>query len=175
MDMELFSGLDAPTGQPETLSKKGFAEHLGLSAGRITQLIALGMPEEPSGRINVVKAERWYRANVDANRQRATPAGDRRPFASPRAEFDAIRAERARLALDRERGELVDRHAVGRAMFDRARGERDAWIGWTSRASAELAGSLGVDPGAAFAILDRLVRDQLAALAARPLEDFANG
>lgn len=168
--MNLLDGMDAQELQPETLSKKGFAEHLGITPGRVSQLIAQGLPVEPNGRVNVDKATGWYRRNVDPNRRQAS-AGDRLPVSS-RGEYDRIRAERARLALDRESGALVDRAAVERAVFDRARGERDAWIGWSSRAAAAVAGELGVDPGAAFAVLDRLVRDQLGALAARPMAEF---
>lgn len=168
--MDLLDGMDAERLQPETLSKKGFAEHLGITPGRVSQLIAQGLPVEPNGRVNIVKATSWYRRNVDPNRRQAT-AGDRLPI-SGRGDYDRIRAERARLALDRESGALVDRAAVEKAVFDRARGERDAWIGWSSRAAAALASELGCDPGAAFAVLDRLVRDQLASLAARPMEDF---
>lgn len=168
--MDLLDDIDAQQLQPETLSKKGFAAHLGLSPGRVSQLVAQGLPVEPNGRINVERATGWYRRNVDANRRQAS-AGDRLPV-SGRGDYDRIRAERARLALERERGALVDRAAVERAVFDRARGERDAWIGWSSRAAATLAADLGCDPGAAFAVLDRLVRDQLASLAARPMEDF---
>ena len=168
--MNLLDGMDAQELQPETLSKKGFAEHLGITPGRVSQLIAQGLPVEPNGRVNVDKATGWYRRNVDPNRRQAS-AGDRLPGSS-RGEYDRIRAERARLALDRESGALVDRAAVERAVFDRARGERDSWIGWSSRAAATLAGELGIEPGDAFAVLDRLVRDQLAALASRPLSEF---
>lgn len=170
--MDLLDDMETQELQPETLSKKGFAAHLGLSPGRVSQLVAQGLPVEPNGRISVERATGWYRRNVDPNRRQAsTGAGDRLP-ASGRGDYDRIRAERARLALERERGALVDRAAVERAVFDRARGERDSWIGWSSRAAAALSSELGVDPGAAFAVLDRLVRDQLASLAARPMEDF---
>ena len=119
--MNLLDGMDAQELQPETLSKKGFAEHLGITPGRVSQLIAQGLPVEPNGRVNVDRATGWYRRNVDPNRRQAS-AGDRLPGSS-RGEYDRIRAERARLALDRESGALVDRAAVERAVFDRARGE----------------------------------------------------
>lgn len=169
---DLLEGMNAQELQPETLSKKGFAAHLGLSPGRVSQLIAQGLPVEPSGRIHVERATGWYRRNVDPNRARSSSGGEDRRSLSGRGDYDRIRAERAQLALDRERGALVDRVAVERAVFDRARGERDAWIGWSSRAAATLAAETEADPGEAFAILDRLVREQLAALAERPMEEF---
>ena len=169
--VDLLDGMDAQELQPETLSKKGFAAHLGLSPGRVSQLIAQGLPVEPSGRIHIERATGWYRRNVDPNRARSAGGDERRPL-SGRGDYDRIRAERAQLALDRERGLLIDRAAVERAVFDRARGERDAWIGWASRAAAALAAETEADPGKAFAILDRLIREQLAALAERPMEEF---
>ena len=168
---DLLEGLNAQELQPETLSKKGFAAHLGLSPGRVSQLIAQGLPVEPTGRIHIERATGWYRRNVDPNRARSSSADERRPL-SGRGDYDRIRAERAQLALDRERGDMVDRAAVEQAVFDRARGERDAWIGWSSRAAAALAAETEADPGKAFAILDRLVREQLAALAERPMKEF---
>lgn len=169
---DLLEGMDAHGLQPETLSKKGFAAHLGLSPGRVSQLIAQGLPVEPSGRIHVEKATGWYRRNVDPNRARSSSGGDERRPLTARGDYDRIRAERGQLALDRERGSLVNRAAVERAVFDRARGERDAWIGWASRAAAVLAAETEVDPGEAFSILDRLVREQLSTLSERPMEDF---
>ena len=76
--MNLLDGIDAQELQPETLSKKGFAEHLGITPGRVSQLIAQGLPVEPSGRDNIETAPGWYRRNVDPNRRQATTGGDDR-------------------------------------------------------------------------------------------------
>lgn len=154
-----------------TLSKKGFAELIGLSPGRVSQLIEQGLPVEANGRIDPVQGRRWYLANTDPGRRRAGRAED--AARSPRAELDRIRAERAALQLARERSELVDRGIAERAVFARARAERDAWIGWASRASAQIAAETEAEPAALFAALDRLVREQLETLARLTIDELA--
>ncbi len=58
-------------GPPKTLSKTGFAEHVGVTPGRVSQMITSGLPVEPSGRIRVANGLGWMDANIDANRRRA--------------------------------------------------------------------------------------------------------
>ena len=89
-------------------------------------------------------------------------------FAGGHAEAATRREQRE---LDRARGlvpfavklegELVNRQEVERAVYGRARFERDAWTGWASRAAVAVAAEAGGDPGRTFAALDRLVREHL--------------
>lgn len=171
-DVPLFGedeGNDFPP--PATLSKKAFGEALGLSPARVTQLVEKGLPVEPNGRIHLGRGRAWYVANVDPNRRRG--GGIEAPARGARAELERTRADREALKLAQERGQLVDREAVERQTFARARAERDAWLGWVGRASSELAAETGADGGALFAALDRLVREQLAGYADSALEDLA--
>jgi len=155
-----------------SLSKRAFGEALGLSPGRVSQLIAAGLPVEPNNRIDLERGRRWYESNVDPNRRRGGRAEEAMPRGD-RARLDRIRADRADLQLAVERGELVDRAETERQTFARARAERDAWLGWVSRAAAIVAGETGADPAATFAVLDRLTREHLASLAETALEDIA--
>lgn len=157
---------------PATLPKKAFGEALGLSPARVTQLIEKGLPVEPSGRIHLGRGRAWYEANVDPNRRRGAGGQALAPLRGARAELERSRADREALKLAQERGQLVDREGVERETFTRARAERDAWLGWVGRASSALAADLGAEPAATYATLDRLVREQLAGLAATPLEDL---
>jgi predicted transcriptional regulator len=156
---------------PETVSKRAFADLLGVTQGRVSQLIKAGLPVEPNGRIHVAKGRAWVRDNVDANRRRASLGEDDDIRAvTPRLTRDAAEAEIATLKAARLAGNLIDRKATLRAIETRARQERDAWIGWTNRAAPELARIPAGDLATIAAALDRLVRDQLAALAAMPLD-----
>lgn len=160
-------------GRPaETLSKKGFAEAIGVSAGRVSQMIAGGLPVEPNGRIHVARGKAWVASNVDPNRRRASldaPSPSLAPV-SHRAVRDAAEAEIARLKAERMGRALIDRAATLRTIESRARFERDAWIGWVNRAAPEVAATTGADLAAVVAVLDRLVRSQLVTLADMPLE-----
>ncbi|MEP9348805.1 hypothetical protein [Xanthobacter sp. KR7-225] len=170
---DLFGGGGKP---PETMSKKGFAELIGVSPGRVSQLIAAGLPVEPNGRINIERGRAWVAANVDPNRRRASLDEDRRPAPlSPRAAKEESEAEIARLKAERMGGQLIDRRATLRTVETRARAERDAWIGWVHRAAPDLARLTGADLAAVVPLLDRLVREQLSRLADLPLGDIDHG
>lgn len=164
-------------GRPaETLSKKGFAELIGVSPGRVSQLIASGLPVEPNGRIHVGRGKAWVAENVDPNRRRASlDAPTLSPaLLSPRALRDASEAEIARLKAERMGGALIDKAAALRTIESRARAERDAWIGWVNRAAPEIANATGAELAAIVAALDRLVREQLVTLASLPIGELAH-
>ncbi|TCT08304.1 hypothetical protein [Aquabacter spiritensis] len=161
----------------ETISKKGFSELLGVSPGRVSQLIASGLPVEPNGRVHIERGKAWVKANIDPTRRRSGGVASLPLFdgCSPRAIRDASEAEIARLKAERLGGHLIDRSATLRAVESRARAERDAWIGWVNRAAPELAAATGTDLAAVVATLDRLVRDHLLMLASLPLGDIEHG
>ncbi|MDQ0512715.1 hypothetical protein [Ancylobacter amanitiformis] len=167
---------DASAHPLETLSKKGFAEAIGVSPGRVSQLIASGLPVEPNGRIHVARGKAWVAENVDPNRRRASL--DTLPLApallSPRAVRDTAEAEIARMKAERMGRALIDRAATLRTIETRARVERDAWIGWVNRAAPEIAAAAGADLAVVVGALDRLVRAQLASLANLPIGDIAH-
>lgn len=160
--------------EQNTITKAEFARRQGLARSRVSQLVALGMPVTPDGRVIEAAAARWMRDNLDAHRRQARkttlPDGQGGRVTDLRArklqrEGDILDMEARRLA-----GELVDRGEAERAAFSRARFERDAWTGWPARAAQALAAEAGGDPVATLAVLDRLVREHLAELAATPME-----
>ena len=163
----------APIAEPSqrTATKAKFAEILGVSKGRVSQLIKDGLPVEASGRVDIEQGKAWYSENCSPSRRKAMPP---RQTMTPKGELEMIKAERAKLDLEREKGNLIDRFAAEQVIFERARGERDAWIGWASRASILIASELESDPGETFSILDRLVRDHLVELAETPVKELSN-
>lgn len=151
----------------DTLSKRGFGELIGVSPGRVSQMIADGLPVEPNGRIAIAKGKAWVAANVDQNRRRARVDGGL--FDGAKREREAAEARIANFKADRLADRLIDRDATLRTIATRARVERDAWIGWVNRAAPELARLANADVALIVSALDRLVREQLATLAATPL------
>lgn len=162
-----------------TLSKKGFAEALGVTQGRISQLIKSGLPVEPNGRIHVARGRDWFEKNVDPNRRRTPspvnpaingPVLAIGGFPSPRAAREYSEAEMAALKASKLAQRHLDRKATLRVVEARARAERDALIGWVNRVAPAIAAGTGADLSAVTAILDREVRDHLLTLAAMTLE-----
>ena len=52
--------------------KQAFASRMGLSPGRLSQLIAGGMPTRADNRVDVFQAAAWIRDNTDLKNGRAT-------------------------------------------------------------------------------------------------------
>ena len=73
------------------------------------------------------------------------------------------------LELRKRSGEVIDKGEVERAVFARARQDRDTWLAFSSRAASALAVE-GIDPARSFPTLDRLVRETLGEIAATPLK-----
>jgi phage terminase Nu1 subunit (DNA packaging protein) len=158
----------ADAAEPKEVSKSGMAEILGVVPGRITQLIGMGLPVLPSGRIEVAAGRAWYEANINPDRRKHRPDG----HLSAAEELKRIRVQQARLDLQRAQGALIDRKAAETVIFARARAERDAHLAFVARISPALAQRLEIDPAKLFAELDREMRDHLAKLAETPIEEL---
>uniref|UniRef100_A0A0S4WMU9 Bacteriophage-related protein n=1 Tax=Ralstonia solanacearum TaxID=305 RepID=A0A0S4WMU9_RALSL len=65
------------------------------------------------------------------------------------------------MRLARLKGELVDRSQAIAHVFKLARAERDAWLNWPTRVSAQMAATLGVDPHKMHVALESAVREHL--------------
>lgn len=166
--MTLFEKLDQQT--PKEMTKSAFAARLGVSAGRVSQMVKTGLPVLDNGRVPVDAADAWYRANI---RQKA---GEAQHSASVLSRVKQEREEAQRdllqLELAKRRGELIDRREVELALHDRARGERDAHTAWVSRVAPIIAAELGVDLARLYASLDRELREHLQELSDTPLSEL---
>lgn len=86
-------------------------------------------------------------------------------FTVARTRKEIYQAKLLELKVAEAEGRLVDREKATVAVFDLARRERDAWLGWPARVGAILAGEMDVDPHRMEQALGRLVRDHMAELA----------
>jgi hypothetical protein len=74
---------------------------------------------------------------------------------------EVVKAQTNKVRLAQLKGELVDRAQAVAHVFKLARAERDAWLNWPARISAQMAAGLGVEPHALHVALDAAVREQL--------------
>ncbi|MEY4756028.1 MAG: hypothetical protein RJA34_926 [Pseudomonadota bacterium] len=74
---------------------------------------------------------------------------------------EVVKAQTNKVRLARLKGELVDRSQAVAHVFKLARAERDAWLNWPARISAQMAAGLNVDPHVLHVTLDAAVRQQL--------------
>jgi len=107
---------DGDTNEPRFLRKGAFAKFIGVSAGRVSQMIAAGLPVQPDGRIDVKVGKLWVNGNVSPVRSAAQARGGEQcdlPFpAQPSANQERLRllreqADHAALKNAALRRELV--------------------------------------------------------------------
>ena len=83
---------------------------------------------------------------------------------------EGIKAQTARVRLQRIKGDLVDRNRAVAAVFDLARRVRDSWLKLPPRVAANMAADLGVEAHRMELVLDRVLRVHLAEMAEEKLE-----
>ncbi|WIY52450.1 elements of external origin [Devosia sp. YIM 151766] len=86
-------------------------------------------------------------------------------FVRARMANEVLKAQTARVRLQKMKGELVDRSKATAAVFDLARRERDAWLNWPPRIAANMAAELGIEAHAMEQVLDKYLRQHLSELA----------
>lgn len=149
----------------ETATHAEFAELIGVSRQRVTAMVAKGLPTVRGGRIPVEDARKWYRSEVGRRRRNRTKGqAEQSERESHRDRLDRLKADLAQVELDQKRDLLVEKAGIEKALFARARAERDAHVAFPARISSALAAELGVDSARLFAALDREMRAHLAQL-----------
>jgi hypothetical protein len=91
-------------------------------------------------------------------------------FLRARMANEVLKAQTARVRLQKMKDELVDRASATAMVFDLARRERDAWLNWPSRVAANMAAELDVDPHMTEQVLDKYLRQHLADMAEIEIE-----
>ena len=162
---------EAPEQIPSAVPKGFFAQLVGITPGRVSQLIAQGLPVRLDGKIDVEAGREWLEANVNRRASAADPIAAARvsELAEARLARERAQSELLQHKAAKEAGRLVDRATVERSAFERARAERDAHLDFAARVAPRIAAELNVDPRAIFAILDREIREHLNRLADTPL------
>ena len=74
---------------------------------------------------------------------------------------EVVKAQTNKVRLARLKGDLVDRSQAIAHVFRLARTERDAWLNWPARISAQMAANLEVDAHALHVALETAVREHL--------------
>ena len=169
------------------LSIRAYARHRGVSDTAVHKAIRAGrITPEPDGTIDADRADREWARNSEEPRSGtrkpavkvAVPQSDEPaavPTAGPapsgtsggtsllqaRTVNEVVKAQTNKVRLARLKGELVDRPQAIAHVFKLARTERDAWLNWPARVSAQLAARLGADPHAVHVALENAVREHL--------------
>lgn len=166
------------------ISIRAYARHRGLSDAAVRKAIKAGrITPEPDGTIDPKKADAQWGRQTDPAQQRPKPPEKSVPleavnavretvgdaplpssgttFLQARTANEVLKAQANKVRLARLKGELVDRAKAIAHVFKLARAERDAWMNWPSRISAQLAAELQIDPHTLHVLLEREVRRHL--------------
>ena len=166
------------------LSIRAYARHRGVTDTAVHKAIRAGRitPEE-DGSIDAAKADsEWVRnsapprTGTQARAPRASvpepsdtvrdagtaalPAGGA-SLLQARTVNEVVKAQTNKVRLARLKGELVDRNQAIAHVFKLARTERDAWLNWPARISAQMAAELGCDAHQVHVLIEREVRRHL--------------
>ena len=165
------------------ISIRAYARHRGVSDAAVRKAIAAGrITPEADGTIDAERIDREWARNSDAPRsgtatravkvavqesswatgdgQAALPVGGT-SLLQARTVNEVVKAQTNKVRLARLKGELVDRPQAIAHVFKLARSERDAWLNWPARISAQMAAKLGVDPHTMHIALEAAVREHL--------------
>ena len=165
------------------LSIRAYARHRGVSDAAVRKAIAAGrITPEADGTLDAARADSQWSRNTEAPRvgtrtqaarapvpADSTPTGDATAtlptggasLLQARTVNEVVKAQTNKVRLARLKGELVDRNQAIAHVFKLARTERDAWLNWPARISAQMAARLGVDPHTLHVALEAAVREHL--------------
>ena len=165
------------------ISIRAYARHRGVSDAAVRKAIAAGrITPEADGTIDAERVDREWARNSDAPRSGtatcavqessgatgdgqaaslATSAAGGTSLLQARTVNEVVKAQTNKVRLARLKGELVDRPQAIAHVFKLARSERDAWLNWPARISAQMAAKLGVDPHTMHIALEAAVREHL--------------
>lgn len=168
------------------LSIRAYARHRGVSHVAVKKAIDTGrITPEADGTIEPNRADLEWAQNTVAARKpvvakTASPATEPvRPASAPvepvaptlsaggtsllqaRTVNEVVKAQTNKVRLAQLKGDLVDRSQAIAHVFRLARTERDAWLNWPARISAEMAAKLEIDAHELHVALESAVRDHL--------------
>lgn len=162
------------------ISIRAYARHRGVTDTAVHKAIRAGrITPEADGTIDAMRADQEWTRNSDAPRtgtrakaakvtvpEAGADAGTPLPtggasLLQARTVNEVVKAQTNKVRLARLKGELVDRPQAIAHVFKLARAERDAWLNWPARVSAQMAAQLGVDGHALHVALEAAVREQL--------------
>jgi hypothetical protein len=183
----------------EGISERAYSAHSGLSRGALQKARKNGrLVLFADGSINAAASDARLAAMTDPDQQlraRGTTAGgslggggnsegptasapnDGTSYLKARTALTVYQAQERQLAIQKKKGQLIDRARAETLVFRLARQERDVWVTWPTRVAALMAAqisaelgqasgaSISIEPAILQRVLEAHVREQLTALA----------
>ena len=129
---------------------------------------------EPDGQWDVEKTRRRMVETADPVRSPLAGGGaggsmfgDATPYARLKVAQLALKVEAQRMALDEDKGRLLDAQTANAAIDEIVGAMRDAFLNWLARVSGLIAADLGADPHLVQTVLQQHITDLLTEAANR--------
>ena len=101
------------------------------------------------------------RGGAGASSNTSSGGGGGTSLLQARTVNEVVKAQTNKVRLARLKGELIDRSQAIAHVFKLARSERDAWLNWPARVSAQMAAKLEIDAHTMHVALENAVREHL--------------
>ena len=101
------------------------------------------------------------RGGAGASSNTSSGGGGGTSLLQARTVNEVVKAQTNKVRLARLKGELIDRPQAIAHVFKLARSERDAWLNWPARVSAQMAAKLEIDAYTMHVALENAVREHL--------------
>ena len=101
------------------------------------------------------------RGGAGASNNASSGGGGGTSLLQARTVNEVVKAQTNKVRLARLKGELIDRPQAIAHVFKLARSERDAWLNWPARVSAQMAAKLEIDAHTMHVALENAVREHL--------------
>mgnify|MGYP000063569344 FL=1 len=170
----------------QNMSMRAYARYRGISEGAVRKAVITGrITANADGTLDVDRTNEEWRRNTDPTQQRGEhrpvpneaiasvreTLGDTMGTQAPslsgttllqaRTANEVLKAQTNKVRLARLKGDLVDRAQAVAHVYKLARTQRDAWLNWPARVSAQLASELDVDAHLMHQLLELAVREHL--------------
>ena len=158
-----------------TPSTREAARRIGVTETALRKAATKGRIErEPDGQWDVEKTRRRMVETADPVRSPlagggmgGSMSGDTTPYARLKVAQLALKVEAQRMALDEDKGRLLDAQTANAAIDEIAGAMRDALLNWPARVSGLIAADLGADPHLVQTVLQQHITDLLTEAANR--------
>ena len=155
------------------LSKSAYARRRGVTEGAVRQAIKSGrISIGDDGKIDPDLADvEWQKNTLKANYpdNAVTTSSDKSDvnpakaanYQQAKTAHEVLKAQTAKVNLDKLKGSLIDRDKALAHVFKLARSERDSWLNFPARVSAELASKLNADENQVYSLLTEYITRHL--------------
>lgn len=146
------------------LSKSAYARRRGVTEGAVRQAIKAGrISIGDDGKIDPELADVEWEQNTNPGYTagRKSSKAESSSLHNAKTAHEVLKAQTAKVNLDKLKGSLIDRDKALAHVFKLARSERDSWLNFPARVSAELASKLNADENQVYSLLTEYITRHL--------------